>query len=65
MNSLVVALAIVLRIAWVLAVPTKPVGDFAMYVESAAHLATHGSFDGFAGAAPHAQLQRLFAAPGD
>jgi 4-amino-4-deoxy-L-arabinose transferase-like glycosyltransferase len=45
MTSLVVALAIVLRIAWVLAVPTKPVGDFAMYVESAAHLVAHGSLD--------------------
>ncbi len=45
MTSLVVALAIVLRVAWVLAVPTKPVGDFAMYVESAAHLVEHGSLD--------------------
>lgn len=45
MTSLVVALAILLRIAWVLAVPTKPVGDFAMYVESAAHLVEHGSLD--------------------
>jgi hypothetical protein len=26
-------------------VPTKPVGDFAMYVESAAHLVAHGSLD--------------------
>jgi hypothetical protein len=45
MTSLVVALAIVLRVAWVLAVPSKPVGDFAMYVESAAHLVEHGSLD--------------------
>jgi hypothetical protein len=45
MTFLVVALAIALRIAWVLAVPTKPVGDFAMYVESAAHLVEHGSLD--------------------
>jgi hypothetical protein len=45
MTVLVVALAIVLRIAWVLAVPSKPVGDFAMYVESAAHMAEHGSLD--------------------
>jgi 4-amino-4-deoxy-L-arabinose transferase-like glycosyltransferase len=45
MTSLVVALAILLRIAWVLAVPSKPVGDFAMYVESAAHLVEHGSLD--------------------
>jgi 4-amino-4-deoxy-L-arabinose transferase-like glycosyltransferase len=45
MSFLVVALAIALRVAWVLAVPSKPVGDFAMYVESAAHLVEHGSFD--------------------
>jgi hypothetical protein len=45
MSFLVVALAIALRIAWVLAVPTKPVGDFAMYVESATHLVEHGSLD--------------------
>jgi 4-amino-4-deoxy-L-arabinose transferase-like glycosyltransferase len=45
MTVLVVALAVVLRIAWVLAVPSKPVGDFAMYVESAAHLVEHGSLD--------------------
>jgi len=45
MSFLVVALAIALRVAWVLAVPTKPVGDFAMYVESAAHLVEHGAFD--------------------
>ena len=45
MSFVVVALAVALRVAWVLAVPTKPVGDFAMYVESAAHLLEHGSFD--------------------
>jgi hypothetical protein len=45
MSFVVVALAIALRVAWVLAVPTKPVGDFAMYVESAAHLAEHGGLD--------------------
>jgi 4-amino-4-deoxy-L-arabinose transferase-like glycosyltransferase len=45
MPLLVVALAVALRIAWVLAVPTKPVGDFAMYVEAAAHLVEHGGFD--------------------
>jgi 4-amino-4-deoxy-L-arabinose transferase-like glycosyltransferase len=45
MPLLVVALAIALRVAWVLAVPTKPVGDFAMYVEAAAHLVEHGAFD--------------------
>jgi hypothetical protein len=46
MSVLVVVLAIVLRVAWVLAVPSKPVGDFAMYVEAAAHLAKYGAFDG-------------------
>jgi hypothetical protein len=45
MSFLVVALAVALRVAWVLAVRTKPVGDFAMYVEAAAHLVAHGSFD--------------------
>ncbi len=45
MSFVVVALAIALRVAWVLAVPSKPVGDFAMYVESAAHLVEHGGFD--------------------
>jgi hypothetical protein len=45
MTVVVVTLAILLRIAWVLAVPSKPVGDFAMYVESAAHLVQHGSLD--------------------
>jgi 4-amino-4-deoxy-L-arabinose transferase-like glycosyltransferase len=43
--ALVVALAIVLRLCWVLAVPTRPVGDFAMYLESAAHLLEHGALD--------------------
>jgi 4-amino-4-deoxy-L-arabinose transferase-like glycosyltransferase len=41
----VVALAFVLRVAWVALVPTKPVGDFAMYIESAHHLIEHGRFD--------------------
>jgi hypothetical protein len=45
MSFVVVALAIALRVAWALAVPTKPVGDFAMYIESAAHLVEHGAFD--------------------
>ena len=45
MSLVVVALAVALRVAWVLAVPSKPVGDFAMYVESAAHLVEHGGFD--------------------
>jgi 4-amino-4-deoxy-L-arabinose transferase-like glycosyltransferase len=42
---LIVALAIGVRVAWVLLVPTRPVGDFAMYIESARHLAEHRSFD--------------------
>ncbi len=42
---LVVALAIALRVVWVLLVPTKPVGDFAMYLESAAYLAEHHELD--------------------
>lgn len=37
--------AIVARVAWVLAVPTRPVGDFAMYLEAAAHLRAHGALD--------------------
>jgi 4-amino-4-deoxy-L-arabinose transferase-like glycosyltransferase len=41
----VVTLAIVLRVGWVFLVPTRPVGDFAMYWESAAHLVEFGSFD--------------------
>ena len=45
MSFLVCALAIALRVAWVLIVPSKPVGDFAMYVESAAHLVAHGELD--------------------
>jgi 2-methylisocitrate lyase-like PEP mutase family enzyme len=35
------------------------------FIRAATELATLGSFDGFAGAAPHAELQRLFAASGD
>jgi hypothetical protein len=45
MVAAVTVLAIALRVLWVLLVPTKPVGDFAMYVESAAHLVEHGSLD--------------------
>ncbi len=41
----VILLAVLLRAGWVLAVATKPVGDFAMYLESAAHLLAHGSLD--------------------
>jgi 4-amino-4-deoxy-L-arabinose transferase-like glycosyltransferase len=43
--GLVVALATALRLAWVLVVPTKPVGDFSMYLESAAHVVAHGELD--------------------
>jgi 4-amino-4-deoxy-L-arabinose transferase-like glycosyltransferase len=39
------ALAIVARLVWVLAVPTHPVGDFAMYWESAGYFAEHGALD--------------------
>ncbi len=41
----IVALAAVVRVAWVLLVPTRPVGDFAMYLESAAHVLEHGRLD--------------------
>lgn len=44
--AVVVVLALALRLGWVLAVPSKPVGDFAMYLESAAHVVAHGAFDG-------------------
>jgi hypothetical protein len=43
--ALIAALAVALRVAWVLSVPTKPVGDFAMYLESAVHLYEHGALD--------------------
>ena len=39
------ALATVARVAWVLAVPTVPVGDFAMYRESANYLSEFGRLD--------------------
>jgi 4-amino-4-deoxy-L-arabinose transferase-like glycosyltransferase len=42
---LIVALAIGVRVAWVFLVPTRPVGDFAMYLESARYLAEHRAFD--------------------
>ncbi|HVR63240.1 MAG TPA: glycosyltransferase family 39 protein, partial [Polyangia bacterium] len=45
MIAALVALATALRVAWVLAVPSRPVGDFALYLESAAHLLEHGAFD--------------------
>jgi len=40
-----IALGIALRLLWVLAVPSRPVGDFALYRESAAYLVEHGSLD--------------------
>jgi 4-amino-4-deoxy-L-arabinose transferase-like glycosyltransferase len=42
---LLTALAIAVRLVWVLVVPTRPVGDFAMYIESARYLVEHHSFD--------------------
>jgi hypothetical protein len=42
---LVAGLAVALRLAWVLAVPTHPVGDFAMYLESADYLVEHHALD--------------------
>ena len=39
-------LATALRVAWAMKVPTIPVGDFAMYRESASYLAEHGRLDG-------------------
>ena len=41
---LVVA-AFLLRLIWVLAVPSRPVGDFALYREAAAYLVEHGHLD--------------------
>jgi 2-methylisocitrate lyase-like PEP mutase family enzyme len=35
------------------------------FIRAATELATLGTFDGFAGATPHAQLQGLFAVAGD
>src|SRR5262245_58798044 len=43
--ALVIALAMVLRLAWVLLVPTKPVGDFAMYFEAAEYLVDQHQLD--------------------
>jgi len=42
---LLTALAIAVRLVWVLVVPTRPVGDFAMYLESARYLCEHHSLD--------------------
>src|SRR5438552_11569797 len=43
---LLMAAATAVRVTWALAVPTIPVGDFAMYRESANYLVEHGSLDG-------------------
>jgi 4-amino-4-deoxy-L-arabinose transferase-like glycosyltransferase len=45
LGLLLTALAIAVRIVWVLVVPTRPVGDFAMYLESARYLVEHHSLD--------------------
>jgi 4-amino-4-deoxy-L-arabinose transferase-like glycosyltransferase len=42
---LLTALAIAVRLVWVLKVPTRPVGDFAMYLESARYLVEHHALD--------------------
>jgi 4-amino-4-deoxy-L-arabinose transferase-like glycosyltransferase len=39
------ALAVAVRLVWVLVVPTRPVGDFAMYLESARYLVEHHHLD--------------------
>ncbi|HEY0706414.1 MAG TPA: glycosyltransferase family 39 protein, partial [Polyangia bacterium] len=41
----VVMLAVLLRVGWVFAVPTRPVGDFAMYLESASYLLNMRALD--------------------
>ena len=45
MGLLLTALAIAVRLLWVLVVPTRPVGDFAMYLESARYLCEHHALD--------------------
>ena len=45
MGLIIFALAVGVRVAWVLLVPTRPVGDFAMYIESARYLAEQRSLD--------------------
>lgn len=42
---LLTLLATALRVVWAVKVPTIPVGDFAMYRESASYLAEHGRLD--------------------
>ena len=45
MGLLLTALALGVRLLWVLVVPTRPVGDFAMYLESARYLVEHHGLD--------------------
>ncbi|HSY37911.1 MAG TPA: glycosyltransferase family 39 protein, partial [Polyangia bacterium] len=45
MGLLLTALALAVRLLWVLDVPTRPVGDFAMYLESARYLVEHHGLD--------------------
>ena len=40
-----IALGFLARLLWVLAVPSRPVGDFALYRESAAYLVEHHALD--------------------
>jgi len=40
-----IALAFLLRLLWVVLVPSRPVGDFALYRESAAYLLEHRALD--------------------
>jgi hypothetical protein len=44
-GAALVLLAVMVRLAWVLAVPTVPVSDFAMYRESANYLSEFGELD--------------------
>jgi 4-amino-4-deoxy-L-arabinose transferase-like glycosyltransferase len=44
-RTLFVLLAFALRLTWILAVPSRPVGDFAVYRESAAYLLEHRHLD--------------------
>jgi 4-amino-4-deoxy-L-arabinose transferase-like glycosyltransferase len=42
---IITILAVAVRLVWVLKVPTRPVGDFAMYLESARYLVDQGTLD--------------------
>ena len=46
MGVFVTVLALAVRLVWIRLVPTRPVGDFAMYIESARYLVEHRSLDG-------------------